>query len=159
MVMLRLRIPPHPAFLTARSRALATKACRPPSGLWRLRNEAEVEGTLSVQPQANPVGGFDDYFLGLTIEKNKRNPWFVATTAREIGITNRQTEVAISRGGVAIRLSCVRWCVALWRHPSVFLLVCLTYATSLPAAYHITASGCATVGFKLAKIVAIIPAM
>ncbi|KAK8372748.1 hypothetical protein O3P69_015024, partial [Scylla paramamosain] len=122
-------------------------------------NEAEVEGTLSVQPQANPVGGFDDYFLGLTVEKNKRNPWFVATTAREIGITNRQTEVAISRGGVAIRLSCVRWCVALWRHPSVFLLVCLTYATSLPAAYHITASGCATVGFKLAKIVAIIPAM
>ncbi|XP_063888044.1 LOW QUALITY PROTEIN: metabotropic glutamate receptor 6-like [Scylla paramamosain] len=40
-------------------------------------NEAEVEGTLSVQPQANPVGGFDDYFLSLTVEKNKRNPWFV----------------------------------------------------------------------------------
>ncbi|XP_050730042.1 metabotropic glutamate receptor 4-like [Eriocheir sinensis] len=40
-------------------------------------NEAEVEGTLSVQPQANPVAGFDDYFLGLTVEKNKRNPWFV----------------------------------------------------------------------------------
>ncbi|XP_071522284.1 metabotropic glutamate receptor 6-like [Panulirus ornatus] len=40
-------------------------------------NEPEVEGTLSVQPQANPVRGFDDYFLSLTVEKNKRNPWFV----------------------------------------------------------------------------------
>ncbi|XP_069986995.1 metabotropic glutamate receptor 4-like [Penaeus vannamei] len=40
-------------------------------------NEPEVEGTLSVQPQANPVRGFDEYFLSLTVEKNKRNPWFV----------------------------------------------------------------------------------
>ncbi|XP_058794617.1 metabotropic glutamate receptor 2 isoform X2 [Phymastichus coffea] len=40
-------------------------------------NEAEVEGTLSVQPQANPVEGFEDYFLNLTVENNKRNPWFV----------------------------------------------------------------------------------
>ncbi|XP_069961044.1 metabotropic glutamate receptor 4-like [Cherax quadricarinatus] len=40
-------------------------------------NEAEVEGTLSVQPQANPVRGFDQYFLALTVEKNTRNPWFV----------------------------------------------------------------------------------
>ncbi|XP_045105154.1 metabotropic glutamate receptor 4-like [Portunus trituberculatus] len=40
-------------------------------------NEAEMEGTLSVQPQANPVRGFDDYFLSLTVEKNIRNPWFV----------------------------------------------------------------------------------
>ncbi|KAL1497820.1 hypothetical protein ABEB36_008714 [Hypothenemus hampei] len=40
-------------------------------------NEAEVEGTLSVQPQANPVKGFKEYFLGLTVENNKRNPWFV----------------------------------------------------------------------------------
>ncbi|RZF34252.1 hypothetical protein LSTR_LSTR013344, partial [Laodelphax striatellus] len=39
--------------------------------------EAEVEGTLSVQPQANPVKGFDTYFLNLTVENNKRNPWFV----------------------------------------------------------------------------------
>ena len=46
-------------------------------------NEAEVEGTLSVQPQANPVGGFDDYFLSLTVEKNKRNPWFVGKRERE----------------------------------------------------------------------------
>ncbi|CAB0028906.1 unnamed protein product [Trichogramma brassicae] len=40
-------------------------------------NEPEVEGTLSVQPQANPVKGFEDYFLNLTVENNKRNPWFV----------------------------------------------------------------------------------
>uniref|UniRef100_A0A182FL93 G-protein coupled receptors family 3 profile domain-containing protein n=1 Tax=Anopheles albimanus TaxID=7167 RepID=A0A182FL93_ANOAL len=40
-------------------------------------NEAEVEGTLSVQPQANPVIGFEDYFLNLTAANNKRNPWFV----------------------------------------------------------------------------------
>jgi len=40
-------------------------------------NEAVVEGTLSVQPQANPVHGFKDYFLALTPETNKRNPWFV----------------------------------------------------------------------------------
>ncbi|GAB0096107.1 Metabotropic glutamate receptor [Sergentomyia squamirostris] len=40
-------------------------------------NEPEVEGTLSVQPQANPVKGFEEYFLGLTVEKNLRNPWFV----------------------------------------------------------------------------------
>uniref|UniRef100_A0A1B0C9E3 G-protein coupled receptors family 3 profile domain-containing protein n=1 Tax=Lutzomyia longipalpis TaxID=7200 RepID=A0A1B0C9E3_LUTLO len=40
-------------------------------------NEPEVEGTLSVQPQANPVKGFEEYFLGLTVESNVRNPWFV----------------------------------------------------------------------------------
>ena len=40
------------------------------------KNEAIVEGTLSVQPQANPVRGFDEYFLNLTVENNKRNPWF-----------------------------------------------------------------------------------
>ena len=40
-------------------------------------NEAEVEGTLSVQPQANPVRGFEEYFLNLTVESNRRNPWFV----------------------------------------------------------------------------------
>jgi hypothetical protein len=40
-------------------------------------NEAEVEGTLSVQPQANPVSGFEEYFLNLTVESNRRNPWFV----------------------------------------------------------------------------------
>ncbi|XP_050327468.1 uncharacterized protein LOC126757529 isoform X1 [Bactrocera neohumeralis] len=40
-------------------------------------NEPEVEGTLSVQPQANPVKGFEEYFLNLTVENNQRNPWFV----------------------------------------------------------------------------------
>ncbi|XP_065367010.1 metabotropic glutamate receptor 2-like [Calliphora vicina] len=40
-------------------------------------NEPEVEGTLSVQPQANPVKGFEEYFLSLTVENNQRNPWFV----------------------------------------------------------------------------------
>uniref|UniRef100_A0A1B0AKZ4 Receptor ligand binding region domain-containing protein n=1 Tax=Glossina palpalis gambiensis TaxID=67801 RepID=A0A1B0AKZ4_9MUSC len=37
----------------------------------------QVEGTLSVQPQANPVRGFEEYFLNLTVENNQRNPWFV----------------------------------------------------------------------------------
>jgi metabotropic X receptor len=36
-----------------------------------------VEGTLSVQPQANLVKGFQEYFLNLTVENNPRNPWFV----------------------------------------------------------------------------------
>lgn len=40
-------------------------------------SEPEVEGTLSVQPQANPVKGFKDYFLNLTVDNNERNPWFV----------------------------------------------------------------------------------
>ena len=39
-------------------------------------NEPEVEGTLSVQPQANPIRGFEEYFLNLTVQNNKRNPWF-----------------------------------------------------------------------------------
>ena len=39
--------------------------------------EKEVEGTLSVQPQSNPVQGFEEYFLNLTVQKNTRNPWFV----------------------------------------------------------------------------------
>ncbi|CAG2111031.1 unnamed protein product, partial [Medioppia subpectinata] len=40
-------------------------------------NELQVEGTLSVQPAANPVPGFDDYFLSLTPKTNWRNPWFI----------------------------------------------------------------------------------
>ncbi|CAG0918157.1 unnamed protein product [Notodromas monacha] len=40
-------------------------------------NEKAVEGTLSVQPRANQVAGFKEYFNSLTIENNKRNPWFV----------------------------------------------------------------------------------
>lgn len=46
-------------------------------------NEAEVEGTLSVQPQANPVKGFEEYFLNLTVENNRRNPWFVGKLTSE----------------------------------------------------------------------------
>lgn len=42
-------------------------------------NEAEVEGCVSVQPQANPVNGFEEYFLELNVENNKRNPWFTGT--------------------------------------------------------------------------------
>jgi metabotropic X receptor len=39
--------------------------------------EKEVEGTLSVQPKSNPVKGFEEYFLNLTVQNNTRNPWFV----------------------------------------------------------------------------------
>ncbi|XP_018407335.1 PREDICTED: uncharacterized protein LOC108783290 [Cyphomyrmex costatus] len=46
-------------------------------GLVSNGNEPEVEGTLSVQPQANSVKGFEEYFLNLTVENNRRNPWFV----------------------------------------------------------------------------------
>lgn len=42
-------------------------------------NEPVVEGTISVQPQSNPVRGFRDYFLSLTPRNNIRNPWFVGT--------------------------------------------------------------------------------
>lgn len=40
-------------------------------------DDKKVEGTLSVQPQANPVKGFEEYFLNLNVENNRRNPWFV----------------------------------------------------------------------------------
>ncbi|OWR41061.1 metabotropic glutamate receptor 4 6 7 8 [Danaus plexippus plexippus] len=40
-------------------------------------NERAVEGTISVQPQANDVIGFKEYFLGLNVKNNRRNPWFV----------------------------------------------------------------------------------
>ncbi|XP_022838061.1 metabotropic glutamate receptor 2-like [Spodoptera litura] len=40
-------------------------------------NERAVEGTISVQPQANDVKGFKEYFLNLNVKNNKRNPWFV----------------------------------------------------------------------------------
>lgn len=42
-----------------------------------LGQEKEVEGTLSVQPQSNPVKGFEEYFLNLNVQNNTRNPWFV----------------------------------------------------------------------------------
>ncbi|CAG9786492.1 unnamed protein product [Diatraea saccharalis] len=40
-------------------------------------NERAVEGTISVQPQANDVRGFTEYFLGLNVKNNRRNPWFI----------------------------------------------------------------------------------
>ncbi|CAB3236502.1 unnamed protein product [Arctia plantaginis] len=40
-------------------------------------NERAVEGTISVQPQANDVKGFKEYFLALNVKNNRRNPWFV----------------------------------------------------------------------------------
>ena len=39
--------------------------------------ELQVEGTISVQPRATAVPGFDEYFLSLTPKNNWRNPWFV----------------------------------------------------------------------------------
>ncbi len=36
----------------------------------------QVEGAVTVQPYAEEIKGFEDYFLGLTPETNKRNPWF-----------------------------------------------------------------------------------
>lgn len=36
-----------------------------------------MEGTLSVQPRANKVIGFDDYFFSLNVKNNTRNPWFI----------------------------------------------------------------------------------
>ncbi|GBM78137.1 Metabotropic glutamate receptor [Araneus ventricosus] len=39
-------------------------------------NEEQVEGTISVQPKAHPVQGFDQYFQSLTVQNNRRNPWF-----------------------------------------------------------------------------------
>lgn len=41
------------------------------------QKEAQVEGTLSFQPSAHPIKGFEDYFKKLTVFNNERNPWFV----------------------------------------------------------------------------------
>ncbi|KAJ8321080.1 hypothetical protein KUTeg_002667 [Tegillarca granosa] len=35
-----------------------------------------VEGSITVQPLARKLAGFDEYFTGLNLEKNKWNPWF-----------------------------------------------------------------------------------
>ncbi|XP_035227551.1 metabotropic glutamate receptor 4-like, partial [Stegodyphus dumicola] len=40
-------------------------------------NEDQVEGTISVQPRAHPVKGFDQYFQRLTVQNNTRDPWFI----------------------------------------------------------------------------------
>ena len=42
-----------------------------------------MEGTLSIQPQANPVIGFEEYFLNLTVQNNPRNPWFAGKENRD----------------------------------------------------------------------------
>ncbi|GFT08475.1 metabotropic glutamate receptor [Nephila pilipes] len=39
-------------------------------------HEDQVEGTVSVQPRAHPVQGFDAYFQSLGVHNNTRNPWF-----------------------------------------------------------------------------------
>lgn len=36
-----------------------------------------------MQPQANPVVGFEEHFLSLTVENNARNPWFVGEYKRK----------------------------------------------------------------------------
>ncbi|CAH1776113.1 unnamed protein product [Owenia fusiformis] len=40
-------------------------------------NQPMVEGAVTVQPFAQPIEGFEDYFLNLTPENNQRNPWFI----------------------------------------------------------------------------------
>ena len=40
-------------------------------------NFSQVEGAVTVQPYAEPIQGFEEYFLNLTPENNQRNPWFV----------------------------------------------------------------------------------
>lgn len=56
--------------------------------VWEGRERA-VEGTISVQPQANPVRGFTQYFLNLTVENNPRNPWFVGNSFHRIRTSSR----------------------------------------------------------------------
>ena len=51
-------------------------------------NEPEIEGTLSVQPQAFPIVGFEDYFLSLNVENNRRNPWFTGKSNKTLKIKN-----------------------------------------------------------------------
>ncbi|XP_076278520.1 metabotropic glutamate receptor 6 [Lasioglossum baleicum] len=42
----------------------------------RRGNVSELEGALAVQPLYAPLSGFDRYFTNLTLEHEKRNPWF-----------------------------------------------------------------------------------
>lgn len=70
-------------------------------------NEAEVEGTLSVQPQANPVQGFEEYFLGLTVENNRRNPWFVGEWTRSY-ILSAKLYRLVHTSTHACRYLCIR---------------------------------------------------
>ncbi|KAK8383396.1 hypothetical protein O3P69_019049 [Scylla paramamosain] len=103
MVMLRPRIPPHPAFLTARSRALATKACRHPvaSGdfVWRaVLNEAEVEGPCRVQPQSQSSGRLRRLLLGPNYREKQRNPWFVVSVKTDTRSRLGYARLSISLG-------------------------------------------------------------
>uniref|UniRef100_A0A1I8IHE0 G_PROTEIN_RECEP_F3_4 domain-containing protein n=1 Tax=Macrostomum lignano TaxID=282301 RepID=A0A1I8IHE0_9PLAT len=43
---------------------------------YRDGNEKTVEGAVTVQPLAEPIVGFKEYFLSLRPDTNKRNPWF-----------------------------------------------------------------------------------
>ncbi len=36
----------------------------------------QVEGAVTVQPYAEPIRGFEQYFLSLTPETSRHNPWF-----------------------------------------------------------------------------------
>lgn len=62
----------------------------------RSRALEQVEGTLSVQPQANPVVGFEEHFLGLTVENNRRNPWFVGKCSTHASLASWLPAVVIS---------------------------------------------------------------
>lgn len=35
-----------------------------------------LEGALAVQPLYAPLSGFDEYFTGLTLDHEQKNPWF-----------------------------------------------------------------------------------
>lgn len=45
--------------------------------------EEEVLGTVSIQPMAAPIRNFKEYFEKLTVDKNKRNPWFYEMWQKE----------------------------------------------------------------------------
>lgn len=65
----------HPHYSHSLSVSLSLPSLSCPHAI--TQHIVQVEGTLSVQPQANPVVGFEEHFLGLTVENNRRNPWFV----------------------------------------------------------------------------------
>ncbi|UYV82046.1 GPRMGL5, partial [Cordylochernes scorpioides] len=48
-------------------------------------HEAQVEGTLSLQPRAQPVPGFLEHFRRLHPDSNLRNPWFPEYWERYFG--------------------------------------------------------------------------
>lgn len=53
-----------------------------------------------MQPQANPVVGFEEHFLSLTVENNLRNPWFVGESGKmEQSTTKKNASFNWLRGG------------------------------------------------------------